>query len=144
MLYGAVFLFSAASLLIEVLLVRFFSIAQWHHLYFMVISIALFGFGASGIFLNLLSRIFPNCEKKLTSSSWLLNFVFLFWLAGAGSFLIINAIPLDYYEITLDIVQIFYLLITFLLFSLPFFMAGLISSLAYASLPEKSVTIYFI
>jgi hypothetical protein len=36
-----------------VLLTRLFSIIQWHHFAYMVISVALLGFGASGTFLAL-------------------------------------------------------------------------------------------
>ncbi len=52
MVHGAVFGVSFATLAFEVLLARLFAISQWHHLSFMVISIALFGFAASGSFLS--------------------------------------------------------------------------------------------
>ena len=45
----AVFLLSVSALSFEVVLTRVFSISQWNHLSFMVISVALFGFAASGI-----------------------------------------------------------------------------------------------
>ena len=48
MIFLAIFAVSLASLCYEVLLTRFFSFSQWNHLSFMVISIVLFGFGASG------------------------------------------------------------------------------------------------
>jgi hypothetical protein len=44
----SVFILSAAALAYEVLLIRLFSIIHWHHFAFMVISIALLGYGASG------------------------------------------------------------------------------------------------
>jgi hypothetical protein len=49
----AVALVSAGALAYEVLLTRLFSIVQWHHYAYMVISIALLGYGASGAFLAL-------------------------------------------------------------------------------------------
>ena len=45
---SAIFLLSATALAYEVLLVRLFSIIHWHHFAFMVISIALLGYGVSG------------------------------------------------------------------------------------------------
>ena len=54
----AVFLLSLSMLAYEVLLTRIFSITQWNHLSFMVISIALFGFALSGTFLSI-------CESRL-------------------------------------------------------------------------------
>ena len=49
----AVALVSAGALAYEVLLTRLFSIVQWHHYAYMVISIALLGYGVSGAFLAL-------------------------------------------------------------------------------------------
>src|SRR5205814_4442575 len=49
----AVAVVSAAVLAYEVLLTRLFSIVQWHHFAYMVSSIALLGYGASGTFLAL-------------------------------------------------------------------------------------------
>ena len=50
-----VFTASAASLALEALLARYFALTQWHHLSFMVISVALLGFSASGTWLNLVA-----------------------------------------------------------------------------------------
>ena len=44
---------SAAALGYQILLLRLFSIIQWHHFAYMVISLALLGYGASGTFLTL-------------------------------------------------------------------------------------------
>ena len=49
----AISLVSAGVLAYEVLLARLFSITQWYHFAYMVISIALLGYGASGTFLAL-------------------------------------------------------------------------------------------
>lgn len=53
----AVGLLSAAVLAYEVLLMRLFAIVHWHHFAFMMISIALLGYGASGTLLALLPTI---------------------------------------------------------------------------------------
>jgi hypothetical protein len=44
---------SAATLAYEILLIRLLSISQWHHFAYMIISLALLGYGASGTFLTL-------------------------------------------------------------------------------------------
>lgn len=44
---------SAAALAYQILLLRLFSIIQWHHFAYMVISLALLGYGASGTVLTL-------------------------------------------------------------------------------------------
>ena len=143
MILAAVFLLSLSSLALEVLLIRVFSISQWNHLSFMVISIALFGFAAAGTFLNIIDTHKKDWEKKLSSSSPVKIFIILYTVTAIGSFMVLNRIPLDYFRLPLEPVQIFYLLTAFLLLSLPFFFAGLVISLAYAFIPEKTGFVYF-
>jgi len=57
---AALLLISASVLCYQVILVRAFSIGQWHHFAYMVISIALLGFGASGTLLAALERSRAN------------------------------------------------------------------------------------
>ena len=40
---------SAATLAYEILLMRLLSISHWHHFAYMIISLALLGYGASGV-----------------------------------------------------------------------------------------------
>src|SRR6478736_4013766 len=61
-------LVSASVLSYQVILVRAFSIGQWHHFAYMVISIALLGFGASGTLLAAIERRRPDAAKSLPSS----------------------------------------------------------------------------
>ena len=49
----AISLISGAAIAYEVLLMRLYSIVQWHHFAFMIISIALLGYGLSGTFISL-------------------------------------------------------------------------------------------
>ncbi len=143
MLIVAVFLISASTLAFEVLLARVFSISQWNHLSFMVISIALFGFAASGTFLNLLDARKKDGAAYFTSRHIVRFCVLFFTLTTLASFLILNRIPLDYFQLLLDPAQFFYFLAVYLFLSLPFFFSGLILSIAYAFRPEKSGLIYF-
>ena len=56
-LYGGVALFSATVLTFQVTLTRLFSVAQFYHFAFLVISLALLGFGASGSLLAIWPRL---------------------------------------------------------------------------------------
>lgn len=143
MILKAVFLLSFSSLTFEVLLTRVFSISQWNHLSFMVISIALFGFAASGTFLSILDTRKKQWEKRLSTKRSLLNFIYLYTIFVIGSFVALNNMPLDYFRLPLDPVQALYLLAAFLLLALPFFFTGLIVAIAYSFLPEKSGLVYF-
>ena len=59
-----ILLVSAMALSYEILLMRLFSIVQYHHFAYMVISLALLGYGANGTFLvffkNRLLHRFPQ------------------------------------------------------------------------------------
>ncbi len=50
--YPAVFLLALSVILLQIALTRVFAIMLWHHLTYMVVSIALLGFGASGSILT--------------------------------------------------------------------------------------------
>ena len=70
----AIFLVSFAVLLSELLLTRIFSVTMFYHLSFMVVSLAMLGFGASGLLVTLLPRRFP--EEKLPGQAALSALLF--------------------------------------------------------------------
>ena len=143
MILTAVFLLSLSALSFEILLVRVFSISQWNHLSFMVISITLFGFAAGGTFLNIIDTTKKGWEKRFSSFENIHIFTILSTLSTIISFIVLNRIPLDYFRLPLEPVQAFYLLTAYLLLALPFFLTGLVVSIAYASIPEKTGFVYF-
>ena len=55
----------------------------------------------------------------------------------------LNRLPLDYFRLPVEPVQIFYLLIAYGLLAIPFFFAGLVICAAYSLLPEKTGIAYF-
>lgn len=52
LVYAGVFLLAFSILLFEIALTRVFAILMWHHLTYMVVSIAMLGFGAAGSLLT--------------------------------------------------------------------------------------------
>jgi hypothetical protein len=143
MILTTVFFVSFSTLAFEVLLTRVFSIGQWNHLSFMVISIAMFGFGASGTFLSLTDIRKDVGRIDLASKGSLAIIVCLYTACTILSFLAVNRMPLDYFRLPVEPAQSFYLLAAFLLLSLPFFFSGLVVAVAYTFLPEKSGYVYF-
>ncbi len=109
----------------------------------MVISIALFGFAASGTFLSILHTRNKQWKKRLSTKRSLFHFIYLYAVFTIGSFVALNNMPLDYFRLPLDPAQALYLLVAFLLLALPFFFTGLIIAIAYSFLPEKSGLVYF-
>ena len=134
----AVFLVSASTIAVEILLTRVFAVTQWNHLSFLVISIALFGFAASGTFFSIVR---PAIEKW-RRPHWSLMAVF--YSASLLAVVVgLNRIPLDYHRLTLEPVQAAYLLAVYLLLALPFFFSGGLTAAAYTAEPGRSGLIYF-
>ncbi len=137
MILAAVACLSLSSLSYELLITRYFSIAQWSHLSFLAVSVAMFGYAAGGT----LHSLFGDRMKSQLARRPQELFASLLCagsLSTIGSFCAITALPLDYLRFPLEAAQAFYLLLTWLLLSLPFLAAGLASSIAYAAQPERS------
>lgn len=113
---GAVALLSATALAYEVLLTRLFAIIQWHHFAYMIISLALLGYGASGAFLTLLAA-----RLQIHFARFFIINAALFALAAVGVFLIAQRLPFNPLEIGWDWRQLGYLLLLYLLLAIPFF-----------------------
>jgi hypothetical protein len=143
MISNSVFLIGFSTLAFEVLLTRIFSISQFNHLSFMVISIALFGFAASGTFLSIVNP--GRFDRPYYLATWKATVVLmmLYTVTTIGSFMVLNRLPLDYFRLPVEPIQIFYLLTAFVLLALPFFFAGFIVASAYTQRPEKTGSIYF-
>jgi hypothetical protein len=112
----AVFLLSAAALAAEVLLMRVFSIIEWHHFAWMVISLALLGYAAAGTFVAIFRR--PLVRRVRAT---LILFAFLAGTTLLGSVSLIRAVQFNSLEIVWDPRQTVRLFALYLLLSIPFF-----------------------
>jgi len=134
---GSIFLLSAAALAYEVLLTRLFSIIQWHHFAYMVISLALLGYGASGSLLTLARGwLLPRFRAVYITSAA------LFGCSAVACFLLAQRIPFNTLEILWDRQQWWWLLCTYLLLFVPFFFAASCVCLAFQCFGEKIPRIY--
>ncbi|MFW6069786.1 MAG: hypothetical protein ACOC9X_01975 [bacterium] len=120
--YLAIFLLSAATLLLELALLRLFAVQQFYHFAFMAISLALLGAGASGSILSLQSPHRAALDHPL-SAAWI---CLGFGASTAVAFLIINYLPFDSFSIAWDGRQVFFLALYFLAAATPFIFAGLV------------------
>jgi len=72
--FFATLLISTAAIAYEILLMRMLSIVQWHHFAYMIISLALLGYGASGTFIALSKRwLKPRFELAFSVSGLLFS-----------------------------------------------------------------------
>ena len=111
----AIFLLSATALAYEILLVRLFSIIHWHHFAFMIISLALLGYGVSGSLITLFRQ---SCLRHYGGLMFI-N-VLLFGISAIGVFMLVQRLPFNALEILWDSSQWLRLFLTYLLLSLPF------------------------
>ncbi len=133
----AILLVSAASLAYEVLLIRLFSIIQWHHFAYMVISLALLGYGASGTFVTLLQqRLMANFHKAFLINST------LFSVTTIVCFLLAQHLPFNTQELFWDPAQLGYLLLAYLLLFIPFFFAANCICLSFSRFSDVIPRIY--
>ena len=115
----SVMLLSVTALSYEILLTRLFAIIQWHHFAYMIISLALLGYGVSGTFLTLYSQ---RLREHFTFA-YITNIV-LFSITLLLCFIIVQQIPFNAEEILWDWRQLIWLSLMYLLLMLPFFFAA--------------------
>ncbi|MCX4186626.1 SAM-dependent methyltransferase [Methylophaga sp. OBS4] len=128
---------SASALAYEVLLMRLFSVIQWHHFAFMVISLALLGYAVSGIFLALGREFFSRCFPQVIMSNLL-----LFAIAMPVCFLLAQQLPFNPAQLLWDPMQLLYQLGLYLLLSLPFFFAANIIGLSFYRFRSLATQVY--
>ena len=134
---AAISLVSAAALAFEVLLVRLYAIVQWHHFAFMIISIALLGYGVSGTFIALargwlLARLVP---------AWQANAA-LFALTSLAAFALVQRLPFNALAVVWEPAQLLTLAAMYLVLMVPFFFAANCIGLAFAAFGAAPGRIY--
>ena len=133
----AIALLSLATLAYEILLMRLFSITQWHHFAWMIISLALLGYGASGAFVTLLQQ---PLQRRFPL--WFTLFTALFGIAALGCYLLARRIPFNAEELLWDPAQPWWLLATYLSLAVPFFLAASAIALALARFRDDIGRLY--
>jgi len=135
--FPAIAILSAGVLASEVLLTRLFSIVQVHHFAYMVISIALLGYGASGTFLAL----FRERLRAHFPTVFAVNAT-LFGLSLVAGFTLAERLPFNAAALIWDPRQLLYLLVFYALFTVPFFCAANCVGLTFACFPDHIGRVY--
>jgi hypothetical protein len=126
------------TLMLEFTLIRILSVSLWYHFAFMIISIALLGFGISGVTIVLSDKI-----KKIEVNKFVTLVSLLFALSIIVSFSIINKIPFEPFSLLEDSIQFVYLPLYYLTITLPFFLAGLIVGTIFTRFHSDIGNLYF-
>jgi spermidine synthase len=134
----SIFLISASIISYEILLMRLFSIAQWHHFAYMIISLALLGFGASGTAIAILQRWILRYFKQAFIGCGI-----IYAYAAVGCFLLSQSVPFNPFMIIWDKRQYFYLLTNYIILFVPFFFGASCIGLGLMKFKEHINRLYF-
>ncbi len=137
-LYPSVFLISATGIAYQVTLMRVLSIAQWHHFAYMIISIAMLGYGASGTLLTLIRARLTGKERHYFFVSLLLLAISM-PLCYAWS----QRIPFETFHLVTQQDQFGWLLALYAILATPFFLASTCITLALFMMPRRVGRVYF-
>jgi hypothetical protein len=137
MLAAALALLSGAALAYEVLLTRLFAIIQWHHFAYMVISLALLGFGASGTLLAL-----AGDRLARRAGAVFLACGAIFGVTAVGAAVLAARVPFNALEILWSPRQPLYLVLLYLLLAVPFASVAACVGIAFIRFPERIATLY--
>jgi hypothetical protein len=128
LLFAGIFLISLSGLVLEVAITRIFSAAIWYHYAFVAVSVALLGLGASGLAVQYgLRRIKGN---------WVEN------LAIVSALAMVAFIPVTLYVMHALVSQTAYLPLFMFLFTVPFFLIGIIISSAFNAFAAVAGKLY--
>ena len=137
-LQTSIFLISVALLAYQIILVKLFSIQYWYHFAYLIISIALLGFGASGTFI-LIFRKFLNRHVELVLFVLPILLAFAIW----GNVYVNRVIAFNPLMIIWQKGEVLHLLLLSLALFVPFFLGALCIGLAFTTAPRHIHKLYF-
>jgi spermidine synthase len=115
----AVGLLSAGALAYEVLLIRLLAIVAWHHFAFMIVSLALLGYGASGTLLSL-----RPCGRPRAFGDLFLSSAMGFAVSAVLCYAAAQRVPFNVLALVWSLRQWFMLGAVYLLLMVPFCFAA--------------------
>ncbi len=139
-IYISVGLLSASIIAFQLSLMQMLSVIQWNHFAYMIISVALLGFGASGTLLALIKNwlvrhVHPVIIILMLLTGLSMCGVIVFSSKVFGKF--------DSFLLFVDSSQIFYLLLIYFVFFIPFFLGALAIGLIYFIYVRRIGSLYF-
>lgn len=133
-------LLSAAIIAFQLVLMQILSIVQWHHFAYMVISVAMLGFGAAGTVLSLF-RVWMNRHSEILIPLLMMATGLFMSLVVGGSQA--SFVRFDSYLLFADYSQAGNLMLTYLLYFAPFFFGALAIGIMFVRYVEVIGKIYF-
>lgn len=132
---------SLATLNLEIVLTRVFSVTMWYHFAFLSISLALMGSAIAGAVLY----FFPRLTRPDVAQRWIRRLALALILSVPVTFLLYLQIPLQIDQLRggFPALQVFWLLLIYLDLTVPFLLSGLILSLTISTWSEQAGQVYW-
>lgn len=134
-----IFAVTFTTMLAEVLLNRVFSVVYFGQFAFLIISLALFGYGLSGVFVAL-RRLSARPDQERLLSRYLLLFAVSFPVAYKAALVF----TIDFLHLFAPFHNFLFLVLNFLVLLLPFFFGGVVLALIFSAHSASIGRLYFI
>src|SRR5262249_1537098 len=136
--YLGIFCISLATLLLELAFTRVLAVASWYHFAFLIISMALLGFGTSGVVLTLWQslRERPSIDRSLAALSLLFGCVVFI------SYWLMQKIPFNPFLLRSDHGQFLFMPLYYAVVAAPFLCSGLTIGLLLFRGRQKADRLY--
>ena len=139
-LLPALAILSIAVISYQLILMHILSIVQWYHFAYMVISIALLGFGVAGTIISLFRKqLLKNLDFLLPASMMATGLLMATVIGISQS----SSVRFDSYLLFVDHSQAGRLVLTYLLLLLPFLTAALAIGIVFVKYAEQIGKMYF-
>jgi spermidine synthase len=130
---------SMSTLTLEIVLTRVFSVTMRYHFAFLAVSLALLGSGVAGVVLYFL----PRLTRPERARRWIGWGTLILAISVPLTFVLYLQIPFYPSHISSSPAQVLLLILVCLDVTIPFFLSGLILSLALSAWPEQAGRVYW-
>ncbi len=132
-------LVAMSTLMVELSLVRVFDVVWNANMAYMVITMVMFCFGLSGVYLSL-----RPARDNAVENGTLVRLAVAFAISNLIILPTLNLLPLEFQDFHIDTGRKSLLfMLMYLAISMPFFLAGVIITLLFSSYSQKIQTLYF-
>ena len=142
LVYLGVFLVSGAALGLEIVLTRILALMMWHHFTYVVIGVALLGFGAAGSYATV--RAIARRGDEESPGRLLSRYGLYFAATGPLCYVMLTRVRIAPLAIADEPAHAIALLLIYLLIVIPFFFGGLVICEAIRLYSERVGSVYFV
>jgi spermidine synthase len=135
-----IFAVTFSTMLVEVLLTRVFSVLYFGQFAFLIISLALFGYGLSGVFLAL-GRL---GRREDVTTGMISRYLFMFAVSLPVAYEATLLLTIDFLHLFSPVTNLLFLALNCMILLVPFFCGGVALALIFSHFSDRIGRLYFI